>query len=123
MLKFVWMGTIWRLPIFFQLIFCVWLNKENTFVLLKFVWMGTIWRLPMGHKSPFQTPTLKTDAPPRARTSTNRLCLSTLYTIQKTTSGKDTNTGENPCFTNAGKNQGAKNRLHVPTRHIKVRFK
>ena len=60
----------------------------------------------MGHKSPFQTPTLKTDAPPRARTSTNRLCLSTLYTIRKTTTGKDTNTGENKRFTNTGKNQG-----------------
>ena len=30
-----------------KLIFCVWLNKENTFVLLKFVWMGAIWGLPI----------------------------------------------------------------------------
>ena len=28
--------------------------------------VGTIWRLPMGHKSPFQTPTLKADSPPQA---------------------------------------------------------
>ena len=54
---------IWRLPI------CI----------LYFCWgavmrwvVGTIWRLPMGHKSPFQTPTLKADALPWARLANHK---------------------------------------------------